>query len=129
MIQEKSNYRWYIFISNNSKDTLEGIQRSATRIILPDITYEERLAHLSIPVLNDFIFERCEVHFNNISEDENRPFYSRIVFNDLEISSREKKVSSRFHPAIARTQKRANSFLCDFLTTEIFTQSSSSFFI
>ena len=109
---------------------MERIQRSATRIILLDVTYEERLAHLSIPVLNDFIFECCEVHFNKISKDVNHSLYSRIVFDNLGISSREKNVSSRFRPVITCTQKRARSFfsfLCDFLTTEIFTQSSSSF--
>ena len=82
---------------------------------LPDVTYEERLAHLSIPVLNDFIFECCEVHLNKISKDVNHPLYSRIVFNNLKMSFREKNVSSRFRPAIARTQKRARSFFQFFM--------------
>ena len=99
----------------NGKDTLECIQRSATRIILPDVTYEERLAHLSIPALNDFIFECCEVDFNKISKDVNHPLYSRMVFNNLKISSREKNVSSTFRPAIARTQKKARSFFQFFM--------------
>ena len=89
------------FISKNGKDTLEHIQCSATRINLPDVTYEERLAHLSIPVPNDFVLECCEVHFNKISKDENHPFYSRIVVSNFKMSSREKNVSSRFCPAIA----------------------------
>ena len=68
------------FYIKNGKDTLERIQHSATRIILPDVTYEERLAHLSIPVLNDFICECYKIHSNKNSKDENHPLYSRIGF-------------------------------------------------
>ena len=52
-----------------------------------------------------FPFECCEVHVTNIANDENHQFCSRIVFNNLKISYREKNISSRFRPAIARTQK------------------------
>ena len=89
---------------------MERFKRSATRIIVPDITYEERLAHLSIPVLNDFIFEYCEVHFNKISKDENHSLYSRIVCHNLRISSREKNVSSRFRPVITEPRKGQTVF-------------------
>ena len=47
---------WYNLLSQQSKDTLEAIQRRATRIILPDHTYDNRRCMLTVPSLKDFLF-------------------------------------------------------------------------
>jgi len=47
---------WFCFISENNKRKLESIQRTATRIILPETdSYTTRLNKLSLPTVNEFI--------------------------------------------------------------------------
>ena len=58
---------WHSLLSVSSKEKLESIQRSATRIITPDLCHIESLDFLSIPLLNDFIFSSCAKHFERIS--------------------------------------------------------------
>ena len=48
---------WYTFLNDSNKDSLERIQHSATRVIDPDLSYEERLTQLDLPKLNDFLFQ------------------------------------------------------------------------
>ena len=101
---------WHSLLSLSSKEKLESIQRSATRIITPDMCHKDRLDFLSIPLLNDFIFSSCAKHFERISSNQLHPLFSRINFNNLKRSSRAKSVCSTYRPEISRTQKRSKSF-------------------
>ena len=44
-------------LSDQDRDRLERIQRSASRMILPDLSYSERLQVLALPNVYGFIFE------------------------------------------------------------------------
>ena len=114
---------WHSILNSTCKDKLELVQRSASRIIYPDLCHEERLALLSLPLLNDFIFSICANHFRSISANPNHPLFNRIIFNNLKRSSRVTNTCSVYRPEIARTQKRSKSFFqyfMRFLITEIF---------
>ena len=97
---------WYTFLSSNNKIKLEKIQRTATRIIHPDISYEDRLLLLNIPKFDDFISNTCASHFTKVARDKTHPLFSYIIFYS--------KVSSRsgivYKPLKCRTSKRSNSF-------------------
>ena len=46
---------WYTILSDRCTAKLESIHHSATRIIFPDLAYEDRLERLVLPTLNDFV--------------------------------------------------------------------------
>ena len=98
---------WYTLLSKQCKETLESVQRSATRIIFPDLSYDDRRCMLAVPVLNDFIFSLCQNHFDKIVADHTHPLFSRITMNNCKTSTR---ATTTFRPEKARTQKRAKSF-------------------
>jgi hypothetical protein len=98
---------WYSLLSKQSKAELEKIQRSATRYILPDSSYSERLELLNLTTVGDFISELACSHFNKILANQSHPLFSKITANTNRTSSR---VSCPFKPARARTEKRSNSF-------------------
>ena len=105
----------YTIPSDQCKVKLESIQRSATRVIFPDLAYEDRLELLMLPTLNDFIFSICKKHFDRICSNPDQPLYTQITFSGCKTSSRSK---TTFRPAISKTQKRSKSFfnhLWDFL--------------
>jgi hypothetical protein len=104
---------WHEFLTTQSRTLLESIQRSATRIIYPDFSYEERLRFLSLSPINDFIFKLSFNHFRRIHNDANHPLFSRIVFNESRRSSRDS--NTKFRPAIAKTTKRTKSFFQFFM--------------
>ena len=87
------------------------MQRHATRIIFPNVDYEDRLTFLELPLLNDFILTLCVKHFYKISLNPNHSLFKRIIVNNCKASSRCKNTGcTNFRPAIATTQKRAHSF-------------------
>ena len=60
---------WFPLLSDTDKIRLEKIQRTATRAIIPDMEYEERLCILQLPYLSDFLMNLSERHFNKIACD------------------------------------------------------------
>ena len=64
-------------LSNQDRDRLEKIQRSATRTILPDISYQERLEVLCLPTVYNFIFEIVKTHFTRIADDPEHPLLAK----------------------------------------------------
>ena len=64
-------------LSNQDRDPLEKIQRSATRTILPDISYQERLEVLCLPTVYNFIFEIVKTHFTRIADDPEHPLLAK----------------------------------------------------
>ena len=98
---------WFSLLSDGDKSSLERIQRSATRTIFPDHSYEDRLTLLNIPTLSDFIFDLSKRHFNKIASDPEHPLFSRVIRNTGRTSSR---LNTIFRPKICKTQKRAKSF-------------------
>ena len=57
---------WYLILSEFSKNGLEKVQRSATRIVLPHCSYKESLEILKLPSLYDFIACLSKTHFIKI---------------------------------------------------------------
>ena len=100
-------------LSNHDRDRLEKIQRSATRTILPDFSYEDRLEILCLPTVYNFIFELSKTHFTRIADDPEHPLFSRVIKNFSRTSSRNNTV---FRPKKCRTQKRAKSFFPFFMS-------------
>jgi hypothetical protein len=98
---------WYNLLSEYSKSDLERIQRSATRIIYPDFSYDARLQLLDLPTLGNFISHLSVNHFSRILDNACHPLFNRITFNQARTSSRN---CSKFRTAIARTDKFFNSF-------------------
>ena len=65
-----------------TKTKLEKVQRSATRIVLPHCSYEERLEILELPSLYDFIACLSKTHFIEILHNPSHPLFKRLVFNN-----------------------------------------------
>lgn len=105
---------WFTYLRKTNKDTLERLQRTATRIILPDKSYEERLHELQLPLINDFLFTLSASHFNKILNNPAHPLHSRIIFNKCRTSSR---APTRFKPKRCKTSKRGDSFFNVFMNS------------
>jgi hypothetical protein len=99
---------WYSFLTSKDKLQLEKIQRAATRVIYPDSSYEQRLNLLHLPTISSFINNISIAHFTRICTNSAHPLFNRVVFNHNRTSSRNGNM--KFHPAISRTKKHANSF-------------------
>ena len=99
-------------LSQQCKETPESVQRSITRIIFADLSYDDRRCILVIPVLNDFIFSSCQTHFDKIVTDHTHPLFSRIIMNNYKTSTR---AATTFRPEKARTQNRAKIFFSSFI--------------
>ena len=98
---------WFPLLSDTDKIRLEKIQRTATRAIIPDMEYEERLCILQLPYLSDFLMDLSERHFNKIACDSSYPLFDRIIFNTDRMSSR---LCTIYIPKRSRSQNRAKSF-------------------
>ena len=111
---------WFTILSDQCKEKLESIHRSAARVIFPDLAYEDRLELLVLQTLSDFVFSNCKRYFNRICPNPDHPLYTRITFNEVcKPSSRSKTI---FRPTISKTQKCSESFfqsLWDLLLTAI----------
>jgi len=91
---------WFCFISENNKRKLESIQRTATRIILPETdSYTTRLNKLSLPTVSEFLFDIWASHFSKIAEDSSHPLPNRLIFNTFRTSSRR---AAKFYPGVVR---------------------------
>ena len=104
---------WFLLLNDCDIVRLERIQRSATRTILPDLCYEERLEFLNLSSLHDFILDQSKRHFVKIADDQTHPLFNRIFRNECRTSSRCKTI---FRPKLCRSQKRAKSFFPFFMT-------------
>lgn len=105
---------WYTVLSDFNKQRLESIQRYATRIILPEFNYEERLESLDIPLLNDFLFHLASAHFSKILHNSTHPHHYRIILNTSQRTS--SRASYPYLPKRCRTTKRQNSFFQFFMS-------------
>ena len=98
---------WFSLLGEHNRERLEKIQRSCTKIMLPESEYPDRLAILNMTMLSEFLFELSLSHFNKIRHDEGHPLFDRLVFNKNRTSSR---VQCVFRPKKCRTEKRSHSF-------------------
>lgn len=105
---------WFTLLSDNNKERLERIQRSATRIIYPELCYAERLDMLSLPLLADFMFKLSYTHFIKIKKNSSHPLHDRLIFNHHSRTS--SRANHTFRPQRCRTQKRLTSFFPYFMT-------------
>ena len=119
---------WYTLLSDTCKRKLEGIQRSATRVIFPDLDYDERLSFLCMPLLQDFVFELCSKHFFKLSYNPQHQLFECVVRNNCKQSSRQTNTRSTYRLDRACTQKQSKSFFqfsCVFITMKIFISNES----
>ena len=86
---------WYYFLSDYNKQRVEHIQKRATKLIFPDISYDQRLNLLELPTVNSYIFNYSCKMFNKIVNDPTQPLFKRISFNVNRASSRN---LTRFRP-------------------------------
>lgn len=105
---------WYFFLSDGDKIRLSRIQRAATRAILPNINYDDRLKFLNLSSIHDFIFRLSEKHFTRIAGDSQHPLHSRVSVNISRASSRN---NTLFRPKVERTAKRGKSFFQYFMSS------------
>ena len=104
---------WFHILSDLDKGRLERIQRSATKTILPDLSYEERLVVLELSTVSDFII--CDIstkHFSKIANDPSHPLFGYVHRNTCRISSRK---PTTFRPVLYRTSKRSKTFFQYFM--------------
>ena len=102
---------WYFLLSKQDQDRLEKVQRYATRIILPDCDYAQRLEVLALPTLCVFIETKGRNLFSKIVSDKTHPLHTRVRLNTNRTSSRK---PAKFYAPQARTAKRAASFFAYF---------------
>ena len=94
------------FYHCQQKKKLETVQRSATRIVNPDLCHTYRLDFLSVPLLNYFNFSRCAKHFERLSSYRLYPIFNRINFTNLKRSARAMNVCAE----ISKSQKRLKGY-------------------
>ena len=65
---------WFSLLGEHNRVRLEKVQRSCTKIMLPESEYPDRLAILNMTMLSEFLFELSLSHFNKIRHDEGTHF-------------------------------------------------------
>lgn len=103
---------WYTILSATDKANLERVQRTATKLILCEIDYTQRLSILNLPTLDEYISLLCADHFCKIAANTSHPLHQRIVFNNQRTSSRKPTL---YRPHKCRTAKRQSSFFIHFM--------------
>ena len=63
---------WHSSLSNALFDKLEQIQKRATKIMLPGLSYRDRLAHLKLPILEERRDELCRRFYKTIMRPEDK---------------------------------------------------------
>ena len=99
---------WHSSLPNVLSDDLERIQKRATRIMLPELSYKERLAELKLPTLYERRDELCRRFYKTIRRPEDK-------INDL-LPPTNKPVYSLRNPRKTplfkcRTKRFQNSFI------------------
>ena len=67
---------WFSSLGEHNSERLEKIQRSCTKIMLPESKYPDRSAILNMTMLSDFLFKLSWSHFNKIRHDESKELNS-----------------------------------------------------
>jgi hypothetical protein len=104
---------WYFLLSDKDKERLEKVQRTATRIILPELDYFSRLSTLNLLMLSDFIFDLSQSLFNRIANNPKHPLHSRITINTCRTSSR---CPTTYRTRTPSTTKRTKSLFYFFMS-------------
>ena len=108
---------WYFLLSKVDQERLERVQRHATRIILPDLNYLERLEALELSTLSSFIYDISQDLFYKIVNNSKHPLHDRIKVITNRTSFRK---PTAFYPPRPKTTKRANSFQLLLFTYSVF---------
>ena len=99
---------WHSSLSNALSDELEQIQKRATKIMLPGLSYRERLAHLKLLTLQERRDELCRRFYKTIMRPED-------LINDVLPPITESVYSFRNARKIpllkCRTKRFQNSFI------------------
>ena len=93
---------WHSSLTSSLHDDLEQIQRRATKIMLPSLSYNERLSELGLPTLHERRVELC------------RRFYKSVVrqhkFHDVLPSTVERPYSLRNSRTFSLVKCRTKRF-------------------
>jgi hypothetical protein len=104
---------WYHILSKEKQNSIERVQKAATKIILPSIDYVDRLEVLKLITIHDFIFALSANCFRKISSNPAHPLFSKVVFNTHRASSRLK---TTYRPPRCKTKRRGASFFPFFMS-------------
>ena len=66
---------WFSMLSDFDKGRLKRIQISATKTILPNLSYEEPLSFLGLLIIIDFICDISAKNFMKTADDPKHPFF------------------------------------------------------
>ena len=99
---------WITFLSEKCRKSLEAIQRSATRVILPDLDYESRYQCLDLPTLAEYMDTQVKKHFTKIMQKPEHPVCKKL--QSYQNNCRKTRHSTTFKMPKCRTKKRQNSF-------------------
>lgn len=102
---------YYQFLSELGKTKLKKVQKAATKIILPNMNYSERLQELNLSTLDKHIMTQSIAQFDKVALDQTHPLHKRVCHNNARRSARN---SSLYRPKQPRTTKRMNSFFYEF---------------
>lgn len=70
---------WYTFISKKNQNIIEAVQQRAAKNIHPDLSYEDRLAILSLWHVDDFLYHQCLNHFHRIVGNPNHTLHHQVT--------------------------------------------------
>ena len=97
---------WSGFITDNSMSEIVKIEKSAMKILNPDIGYENSLTMYDIPPIEKYIDEQCRKHYHKIISNEEHPLHKNIMRN----TNRKTRVSAIVKMPRCRTEKLKKSF-------------------
>ena len=101
---------WYGFLDVKTRDTIEGIQRLATKIMTPEVSsYSERCQILQLPRLTEYMDNISDKYFKKILNDEDHILNTKIPTTTSRRSTRRK--NSHIKLEHCRTEKRKKSFI------------------
>lgn len=116
LIYYKSNIRslltnatpaWYSLLTDENRELLDKVQQAATRVISPDLDYENRLSYLNLSKLEAFIEQQSVNHFYKIWTNDSHNLYERLCFNN---DRKSKRINKVFRVPKCKTSKRQCSF-------------------
>jgi hypothetical protein len=101
---------WYGFLDAKTRDTIENIQKLATKIMKPDASsYTERCQILKLPRLTEYMDNISDKYFKKILNDEDHILHTKIPTNTNRRSTRRKNCYIKLEHC--RTEKRKKSFI------------------
>eukprot|EP00918_Siedleckia_nematoides_P079678 GHVU01174587.1.p1 GENE.GHVU01174587.1~~GHVU01174587.1.p1 ORF type:complete len:147 (+),score=6.77 GHVU01174587.1:174-614(+) len=101
---------WYGFTDQGTRQYLEGVQKMATKIIMPEVdSYTKRCESLNLVPLTCYLEQSCDNYFNKILTDHEHTIHKKLNKATSRRSARGK--NNQLQLELCRTEKRKRSFL------------------